>query len=129
MSDPSEAERGTVSHRPPARVPDESIPPAPTADQPALIITRGPRIAAATEIALSGEVMSVGRHPDCDIVLDDVTVSRQHAEVRRVDAGFTLTDLGSLNGTYVNHKPVNDVLLADGDTVWIGVYRLAFRSP
>jgi pSer/pThr/pTyr-binding forkhead associated (FHA) protein len=70
----------------------------------------------------------LGRHSDCGIVLSDVTVSRRHAEVRPVEGGFTLTDLGSLNGSYVNRKPIDTVPLANGDEIAVGVFRLVFRA-
>ena len=74
---------------------------------------------------------SAGRHPDSDIFLDDVTVSRRHAEFRRDAGEFVVVDVGSLNGTYVNREPVDTAVLANGDEVQIGKFRLVFhhRSP
>lgn len=69
-----------------------------------------------------------GRHPNAEIFLDDVTVSRKHAEFRRTPQGFTVTDLGSLNGTYLNGKIVETGLLSDGDEVQVGKFKLSFYS-
>jgi pSer/pThr/pTyr-binding forkhead associated (FHA) protein len=68
----------------------------------------------------------IGRSPDCDVFLDDVTVSRQHAELLREGETFTIRDLGSLNGTYVNRKRIESAVLEDDDEVQIGKYRLTF---
>ena len=65
-----------------------------------------------------------GRHPDSDIFLDDVTVSRRHAEFHRDGATFTVRDVGSLNGTYVNRERVEAATLSNGDEVQIGKFRL-----
>jgi pSer/pThr/pTyr-binding forkhead associated (FHA) protein len=73
-------------------------------------------------------VTSAGRHPDSDIFLDDITVSRHHAEFRRGPDGFTLRDLGSLNGTYVNRGRIDETLLVGGDEVQIGKYRMLFLA-
>jgi len=77
---------------------------------------------------LDGERLGIGRRPDADIFLDDVTVSRDHALlVRRAD-GYHLDDLGSLNGTYVNRKRVESHHLSDGDELQIGKYKLSFLA-
>ena len=68
----------------------------------------------------------VGRSPECDIFLDDVTVSRQHAEIMREGDEFTIRDLGSLNGTFVNRRRIESAVLEDDDEVQIGKYRLTF---
>ena len=73
-------------------------------------------------------MVGAGRHPDSGIFLDDVTVSRRHAEFRRTGAGYTVSDVGSLNGTYVNRDRIDSVDLNDGDEVQIGKYRLVFFS-
>jgi len=78
--------------------------------------------------ALEGERLTIGRRPDSDVFLDDVTVSRDHALlVRRGDEHF-LDDLGSLNGTYVNRKRIDSAKLEDGDEVQVGKYKLTFLS-
>jgi pSer/pThr/pTyr-binding forkhead associated (FHA) protein len=70
----------------------------------------------------------IGRHPDSDIFLDDVTVSRKHAEIRRGDDGFGLHDVGSLNGTYVNRERVEEAPLASGDEIQVGKFKLVFLA-
>jgi pSer/pThr/pTyr-binding forkhead associated (FHA) protein len=78
---------------------------------------------------LDADVTTAGRHPDSEIFLDDITVSRHHAEFRRTGAGFTLRDMGSLNGTYVNRSRIDEAALVGGDEVQIGKYRLLFLAP
>ncbi|MDQ3539013.1 MAG: zinc-ribbon and FHA domain-containing protein [Actinomycetota bacterium] len=73
---------------------------------------------------LDRDVVSVGRHPDSDIFLDDITVSRRHAEFRRDAQRFWVHDVGSLNGTYVNGNRADDQLLSTGDEVQIGKFKL-----
>jgi hypothetical protein len=68
----------------------------------------------------------IGRSPECDVFLDDVTVSRRHAELVRAGDTFTITDLGSLNGTFVNRKRIESAELEDDDELQIGKYRLTF---
>jgi len=78
--------------------------------------------------ALRGERMTVGRRPDSDVFLDDVTVSRDHALIVRRNGAFWLDDLGSLNGTYVNRRRIDSHRLEDGDELQIGKYKLSFLS-
>jgi pSer/pThr/pTyr-binding forkhead associated (FHA) protein len=92
-----------------------------------LVVKRGPN--AGSRFLLDQLVTSAGRHSDSGVYLDDVTVSRRHAEFRLVEKGeFHVVDVGSLNGTYVNRKPVDSVVLANGDEVQIGRYRLVFLT-
>ncbi|MGN0065699.1 MAG: FHA domain-containing protein [Nocardioides sp.] len=91
-----------------------------------LVVQRGP--SAGSRFLLDQDVVGAGRHPDSEIFLDDVTVSRRHAEFRRDGAAFTVSDTGSLNGTYVNRDRIDQVVLSDGDEVQIGKYRLVFFS-
>lgn len=91
-----------------------------------LVVVRGPN--AGARLALVKDVTTAGRHPEADLFLDDVTVSRRHAEFARVDAGFRIRDVGSLNGTYLNGERVDDGPLANGDEVQIGRYKLAFYA-
>ncbi len=91
-----------------------------------LVVQRGP--SAGSRFLLDTDVVGAGRHPDSEIFLDDVTVSRRHAEFRRTGQGFTVGDVGSLNGTYVNRDRIDSVTLNDGDEVQIGKYRLVFFS-
>jgi pSer/pThr/pTyr-binding forkhead associated (FHA) protein len=72
------------------------------------------------------ETITVGRGPESDIFLDDVTVSRKHAEIERGEHGYRIRDVGSLNGTYVNRDRIDDVLLQGGDEVQIGKFRLVY---
>jgi pSer/pThr/pTyr-binding forkhead associated (FHA) protein len=75
---------------------------------------------------LSRDRMTIGRRPDADVFLDDVTVSRDHALLVRRGDGFHLDDLGSLNGTYVNRRRIESQRLSDGDELQVGKYKLAF---
>ena len=89
-----------------------------------LVVQRGP--SAGSRFLLDTDVVSAGRHPDSEIFLDDVTVSRRHAEFRRTPEGYTVADVGSLNGTYVNRDRIDEVTLQGGDEVQIGKYRLVY---
>jgi len=91
-----------------------------------LVVKRGP--SSGARFLLDADVTTAGRHPESDIFLDDITVSRRHAEFRRDDDGFRAVDVGSLNGTYVNRARVDDVRLINADEVQIGKYRLVFLS-
>ncbi|WP_198545981.1 FHA domain-containing protein [Actinacidiphila yeochonensis] len=92
-----------------------------------LVVRRGPN--SGSRFLLDDEVTTAGRHPQSDIFLDDVTVSRRHVEFRRgVDGRFEVSDVGSLNGTYVNRERIDSVQLANGDEVQIGKYRLVFYA-
>ncbi len=132
---------------PPERAPEQTSvfradfltePESPAADQPVsgidglppgsalLVVKRGPN--AGSRFLLDQATTSSGRHPDSDIFLDDVTVSRRHAEFRRDAGEFVVVDVGSLNGTYVNREPVDTAVLANGDEVQIGKFRLVFLT-
>ncbi len=89
-----------------------------------LVVRRGPNTGA--RFLLDSDLTTAGRHPDADIFLDDVTVSRRHTEFRRVGTAFELRDLGSLNGTYFDGVRVDSALLGDGAEVQIGKFRLTF---
>ncbi|WP_427876874.1 FHA domain-containing protein [Gardnerella sp. 2492-Sm] len=91
-----------------------------------LISTRG--AVSGSRYLLDENVVSVGRDPHADILLDDSTVSRSHAVFRRYGDTFTITDAGSLNGTYVNRKRVDEAVLRNGDEIMIGKFRLVFFS-
>ncbi|MCB1292580.1 glycogen accumulation regulator GarA [Mycolicibacterium sp.] len=91
-----------------------------------LVVKRGPN--AGSRFLLDQPTTSAGRHPDSDIFLDDVTVSRRHAEFRLDGNDFQVVDVGSLNGTYVNREPVDSATLANGDEVQIGKFRLVFLT-
>jgi pSer/pThr/pTyr-binding forkhead associated (FHA) protein len=91
-----------------------------------LVVTRGPN--SGSRFALDEELTTAGRHPDSTIFLDDITVSRRHAEVRRVGDGYWVTDVGSLNGTYLNRERVERGALNDGDELQIGTFKLLFLA-
>jgi FHA domain/zinc-ribbon domain len=89
-----------------------------------LIITRG--ATAGAKYSLSGEKVTIGRHPDSDIFLDDVTVSRRHAEVTLDGRQYVLSDAGSLNGTYVDGERIESEVLREGAQIQVGKFRLVF---
>ena len=92
-----------------------------------LLVQRGPD--AGARFLLDTDVVTVGRHPDSDIFLDDISVSRRHATFTRTANGYVISDLGSLNGSYINRDRIDtDVILSGGDEVQIGKYRLIFFS-
>jgi hypothetical protein len=95
-------------------------------DAALLVVYRGPN--AGSRFLLDSELTTAGRHPDSDIFLDDVTVSRRHAEFYRSGTRFTVRDVGSLNGTYVNRDRIEETELFSGDEVQIGKFRLIFMT-
>lgn len=93
-------------------------------DAATLMVRSGPQ--AGERFTLSGDSTRLGRHPDSDISLDDISVSRRHAEIRHDGDEYVLRDVGSLNGTYVNQRRVDSVVLQQGDEILIGRFRLLF---
>jgi pSer/pThr/pTyr-binding forkhead associated (FHA) protein len=91
-----------------------------------LLVKRGPN--AGSRFLLDRDTTTAGRHPESDIFLDDVTVSRKHAEFYRRGAQFSVLDAGSLNGTYVNRERIDETALSSGDEVQIGKFRLVYLS-
>lgn len=91
-----------------------------------LVVKRGPN--AGAKFTLDNVVSRAGRHPDSEVFLDDITVSRRHAEIVRDDQRFLLRDAGSLNGTYVNRERMEEAVLANGDELQIGKFKLVFFS-
>jgi FHA domain-containing protein/zinc ribbon protein len=91
-----------------------------------LVVKRGPN--AGSRFLLDSDTTTAGRHPDSDIFLDDVTVSRRHAEFYRRGPRFSVRDVGSLNGTYVNRERIDEAGLSGGDEVQIGKFRLVFLT-
>jgi hypothetical protein len=89
-----------------------------------LVVKRGPN--AGSRFLLDKDVTTAGRHPESDIFLDDVTVSRRHAEFHRDGNRFSVCDVGSLNGTYLNRERIDTATLTGGDEVQIGKFRLVF---
>jgi pSer/pThr/pTyr-binding forkhead associated (FHA) protein len=116
-------QQGTPALSPEAQAAVEALPPG----SALLIVRRGPN--AGSRFLLDGDLTTAGRHPQSDIFLDDVTVSRRHVEFRRgPDGTFSVADVGSLNGTYVNRERIDAIALANGDEVQIGKYRLVFYA-
>jgi hypothetical protein len=104
----------------------------------ALVVTRGPNegsrfvLSPESGTAPGGQervVVTIGRHPESDIFLDDITVSRRHAEVRYKDGVFWAYDVGSLNGTYLNRQSIESAPLSNGDELQVGKFRLVFVAP
>jgi len=91
-----------------------------------LVVRRGPN--AGARFLLDADITTVGRHPDADIFLDDVTVSRRHAEFLRAGTSFEVRDLGSLNGTYFDGSRIDSAPLSDGSEVQVGKFRLTFYA-
>jgi pSer/pThr/pTyr-binding forkhead associated (FHA) protein len=90
-----------------------------------LIVTRGPN--TGSEWDLEHVITTAGRHPDSDIFLDDVTVSRRHVEIERTTSGSVVRDVGSLNGTYLNQQRIEgDTPIANGDELQVGKFKLVF---
>lgn len=98
-----------------------------TAHGPALVIRAGGG-RAGESFPVDRERMSIGRRPDCDVFLDDVTVSRDHALLVRRGEEWYLDDCGSLNGTYVNRSRIESHRLEEGDEVQVGKYKLTYHS-
>jgi len=95
---------------------------------PALVVRSGGGRAGET-FQPTGERTRIGRSPECEIFLDDVTVSRNHAELVERDGAFFVEDQGSLNGTFVNRRRIDSVRLETGDELQIGKYRMIFVAP
>ena len=89
-----------------------------------VVVKRGPN--AGSKFMLDADVTRAGRHPDSDIFLDDITVSRRHAEIVHDGEGYRVRDAGSLNGTYLNRERIDEAPLANGDELQIGKFRLVF---
>ena len=91
-----------------------------------LVVKRGPNV--GSRFALDHDIIRAGRHPESDIFLDDITVSRRHVEIRREGAGYVVYDAGSLNGTYLNRERVDSAPLHNGDELQIGTFKLVFLT-
>ncbi len=89
-----------------------------------LIVRSGSQ--AGETFVLSDPLTRLGRHPDSEIMLDDITVSRRHADVERTATGYVARDSGSLNGTYVNQQRIDEAPLRQGDELQVGKFRLVF---
>jgi pSer/pThr/pTyr-binding forkhead associated (FHA) protein len=110
----------------PATDPDQAAIDSLDSGSALLVVRRGPN--AGSRFVLAVDLVTAGRHPESDIFLDDVTVSRRHAQFVRTGSGYTVKDVGSLNGTYVNRQRIDEVALAGGDEVQIGKYRLVYLT-
>jgi pSer/pThr/pTyr-binding forkhead associated (FHA) protein len=91
-----------------------------------LVVHRGPGEGTEFPLDSTKDIVTIGRAPEADLFFDDVTVSRRHAEIRRGAQGWSIRDVGSLNGTYVNRKRVDDHRLTGGDELQIGRFRFVF---
>ena len=91
-----------------------------------VVVKRGPN--AGSKFMLDADVTEAGRHPESHIFLDDITVSRRHAEILRHGETFVVKDVGSLNGTYLNRERIDEARLENGDELQIGKFRLVFFS-
>jgi hypothetical protein len=91
-------------------------------DHAVLIVRSGPQ--AGDRFALRDELTRLGRHPDSEIILDDITVSRRHVSIERTDEGYVVVDAGSLNGTYLNQERIDRAVLHHGDELQVGKFRL-----
>ncbi len=89
---------------------------------PLIVVTRGPN--AGSKLALTDALTTIGRHPDSSVFLDDVTVSRRHAEIAREGGRLIVRDAGSLNGTYLNGQRIETAELSEGDSLQVGRYKL-----
>jgi hypothetical protein len=121
-------DEATMIHEPtvgePVELSDEELAEMPPGTIGMFVVRHGPK--RGSRIALDAQEVTIGRHPESDIFLDDVTVSRRHALVRRVGSGYHVEDAGSLNGTYVNQTRVEHAALNDGDEVQVGKFKLVY---
>lgn len=116
----------TVSYQP-SEEEREILSASPHPEQATLVIRSSGR--AGETFALAKEHTTIGRHPDADIFLDDVTVSRNHAVIDKEAGGFVINDENSLNGTYLNRRRIERQLLVNGDELQIGKFKLTFIAP
>jgi hypothetical protein len=93
-------------------------------DMGVLVVLRGAQ--AGARFALDHDITTAGRHPESDIFLDDITVSRRHVEIHRLPSGYSVRDAGSLNGTYLNRERIEEAPLTNGDELQIGKFKLVF---
>jgi pSer/pThr/pTyr-binding forkhead associated (FHA) protein len=91
-----------------------------------LVVRNGEQ--TGTALDLNATITRLGRHPESEINLDDITVSRRHAEIERTARGHVVRDVGSLNGTYVNGKRIDEALLQQGDELQVGKFRLLYHQ-
>ena len=89
-----------------------------------LVVESGPK--AGARYGLEAEIVTIGRHGEADIFLDDITVSRRHAQIEQANGQYQVSDAGSLNGTYVNRERIDNLELHDEDEIQIGRFRFVF---
>lgn len=114
----------TTAHRLDLSAPDDIEISGPATAGAELVVTRG--VQPGLRHPLDSHVVTLGRHPQSDITLDDVTVSRRHAEVRYIEGVYMVADVGSLNGTYLNRERVEEARMVSGDELQIGKFKLVF---
>jgi hypothetical protein len=95
-------------------------------DRVGFVVIKGPSI--GEKFFIEKPIFNIGRSADSDVLLDDITVSRKHAVIKKIDNKYILTDLGSLNGSYVNGEIANEINLNNGDKIQIGKYVFLFFS-
>jgi hypothetical protein len=124
-----QADAQTTQSYAPSEVSGELTPLKGTLPGTAALVIRSGGGRAGETYELAAERTTMGRHPDSDVFLDDVTVSRNHAVIVHEEASYVIADEGSLNGTYVNRRRVERHVLVDGDELQIGKYKLTFITP
>lgn len=106
--------------------PNENTSPASILEECTLSIVKGPQV--GNVFRLAADAITIGRSPQCDIFLNDMTVSRMHATLKRVQGGYEIVDADSFNGLWVNNLNVKEARLQDGDVVQIGTFCLVYQS-
>ena len=119
----------TTMNYQPGESPEALAPLSSELPERATLVIRSGGGRAGETYALTAVRTTIGRHPDSDVFLDDVTVSRNHAVVTREDEAYVIADQGSLNGTYVNRRRIERQTLLDGDELQVGKYKLTFITP
>jgi len=119
----------TTMNYQPGESPEALAPLSSELPERATLVIRSGGGRAGETYALAAARTTIGRHPDSDVFLDDVTVSRNHAVVTREDDAYMIADQGSLNGTYVNRRRIERQTLLDGDELQVGKYKLTFITP
>lgn len=122
----AELERNTASLPPTAIEIAELAEPIEPAEVPLLVVRKGPEV--GEKFYLDRPMVTIGRDPDADIFLNDITVSRRHATLRLGDGTVVVQDEGSLNGTYVNGMSIDKAALGHGDTLQVGRFQMVFLA-
>lgn len=118
---------GTTQRFEPLTFPDESIPAAAAPQAAALLhVVRGPQTGITFQ--LTDKSFSIGRSPECDIFLNDMTVSREHASIQSIDGSYVIRDANSFNGVWVDNKSIDSHKLVDGDVIQIGAFCLVYKE-